>query len=104
MLRKWPFRHPVHGEEAPNSLRVHDERIHALRGRGIRLEVRHVRAGPFDSVPADQLAFRVPRLAGWIARGAVVFDAAVWRAPGRPGVGRCLTPLGSNIAPRPDDD
>src|SRR5439155_24362365 len=64
-------------EEATRPLRVQDKRIQAVRGRGIRLEVRHVRAGPFGSVPSDQLAFRIPRLAGWIARGAVVKDAAV---------------------------
>src|SRR5207247_10913338 len=40
-------------------------------------------AVPFCSVPADQIAFRIPRLARGVARGAVVLDTAV----GRPRVG-----------------
>ena len=85
VLGERAFRHLVDGEEARHAFRVHDERIHAFLGRRVGLDVGNVRAGPFfrGGVPGDQLAFRIVRLAGDIAGGAVVEDAPI----GRPGIG-----------------
>src|ERR1700752_378214 len=72
-------------KDASHPFRIHDERTHMVRRLRIRFEVGHVVADPFllCFVPPDLPAFRVPRLARWIAGGAVVHDATICRP--RPG-------------------
>src|SRR5208337_2845242 len=63
---------------------VHDERPHALRRIRIDLEIGHIRADPCAAAPPDLPAPRIPGLAGGVAGGAVVLDAAVCRPRPRP--------------------
>src|SRR4029077_9242415 len=86
-------------EEAPDAVRVHDERSQVLVGTGVRLEVGDVVAGPLPGglVPPHLPPVGIPGLAGRIARGAVVEHAAVGRPrPGPAGIdaeaGRGLRP------------
>src|SRR5688572_25543175 len=66
-------------EDATHAFRIHDERPHVVLGIGINLEIRHVVADPFLLllVPPNLSAFRVPWLARWITRSAVVHDTPV---------------------------
>jgi hypothetical protein len=83
VLRERALGHAGLGEEAGDAFRVHDERAHAAGGIFVGLEVRHVHAAPVLAVPGQQRAARIERLAGHVARRAVVHHAAVGRP--RPG-------------------
>src|ERR1700722_11880526 len=81
MLREGPFDHIGAGEKPRDSLRVHDERTHAVGGVFICFEVRNVGAAPGAAVPGDECPLAIEWLAARITGCAVVENAAI----GRPG-------------------
>ncbi len=86
VLGERAVRHLVRAEQPAHALRVHDERLRSSSGWRVRPDVGDVVADPLRPGPPDQLPLRVPGLAGRIAGGAVVEDAAVRRpreAPAR---------------------
>src|SRR5208337_5247626 len=66
-----------------SALGVHDEGANLIRLRG-RRDVGHVVAAPFGSIPLDELARWIPRLALKVGRRAVVQNAPVGRPGERP--------------------
>ena len=73
-------------EDAADAFGVHDEGAHVIRRLRIGFEIGDIVTDPFllGFVPPDLPAFHIPRLARWIAGGAVVHHTAIGRPGPRP--------------------
>ncbi len=90
MGRERTVTHHAAAEQARGAFRIHDERTDLVRLGG-RRDVRHIITGPFRTVPFDELAARIPRLAVEVGGGAVIENATICRPRPRPvEIGTCL--------------
>src|SRR6202041_3328198 len=73
-------------ENSADAFGIHNEWTHVILGIRIHLEVRNIVPNPKLRcfVPPNLLARRIPRLASWIARSAVIQDASIRRPRPRP--------------------